>query len=257
MNSLQSLLQDNTSGSVELTLKLNQILKETKNKEDIENILYKVETHLKDFASINNYIFNIRNLLSDNKIKNLRKYFDSYEEQIIKQQKIIFKNAKPYIDNYKTFLTLSNSYTILQLLKRLNEIKKINVVVCESRPKLEGRILAQKLSDEKVITNLITDSAMSIFIPQVEAVILGADKILNNGNIINKTGSFSAAIISQYYNKPIYVIADKSKYVKKVKQGNNVEEKKNTWNVDINNTSDKIIYFEEVPAKLITKIITD
>ncbi|MCH7827824.1 MAG: hypothetical protein IIC75_07630, partial [Bacteroidetes bacterium] len=85
---LQTLLQDNTSGSVELTLKLNQILKETKNKNDIENILYKVEIHLKDFASINNYIFNIRNLLSDNKIKNLRKYFDSYEEQIIKQQEI-------------------------------------------------------------------------------------------------------------------------------------------------------------------------
>ena len=36
-----------------------------------------------------------------------------------------------------------------------------------------------------------------------------------------------------------------------------MEEKKNTWNTDINNTTDKFIYFEEVPAKLITEIITD
>ena len=128
MNSLQSLLHDNTSGSVELTLKLNQILKETKNKEEIEIILCKVENHLKDFASINNYIFTIRKLLSEDKIENLQKYFDGCDEQLLRLQEKIFENAKPCLDKYESFLTLSNSYTILQVLKRLNEIKKIGRV---------------------------------------------------------------------------------------------------------------------------------
>ncbi len=243
MNSLQSLLYDNTSGSVELTLKLNQILKGTKNKEDIENILYEVENHLKDFASINNYIFNIRKLLSEDKIENLQIFFDNYEEQLLRLQEKIFENAKPYLDQYESFLTLSNSYTILQVLKRLNEIKKIKIVVCESRPKLEGKILADKLSDGKVNVKVISDVEMSIYIPKVGAVILGADKIFNNGNIINKTGSFSAALISRYYNKPVYIIADKTKIIS--------EE-----NRDGNKTGSNI-FFEEVPVKLITKIITD
>ncbi len=243
MNSIQSLLQDNTSGSVELTLKLNQILREIQNKEDIENILYKVENHLKGFASINNYVFNIRELLSEDKIENLQNFFDSFEEEIIKQQEKIFVNTKHYLDKYDTFLTLSNSFTILQVLKRLNEIRKIKVVVCESRPKFEGEILAKKLSDENVNVKIITDAEMSVFIPKVDALILGADKIFNNGNIINKTGSFSAALISRYYDKPVYIIADKTKIISEDNRDGN--------------KTDSNIYFEEVPAKLITKIITD
>ncbi len=240
MNSLQSLLKDNTSGSIELTLKLNQILQNENNREKIDEILTKAEHHFNNFSAVINYVSNVKKFLSSNNIAGLKKYLDNFEKTLSDSNNKIFKNSKPFISNCNTFLTLSNSYTVLQVLKRLNTINKIEVYVCESRPGFEGKIFAKKLHSNNVGVSLILDSEMSTYIPKTDAVVLGADKISPNGNIINKTGSFSAASISHYYNKPVYVLADKSKYVRNEKG---------------NSTTN--IYFEEVPAKLITKIITD
>jgi len=243
MNSLKSLLNDKTSGSIELTFKLNQILQEAENKQKIENILKDAEHHLYNFATVLNYISNVKKFLLSNNIAGLKKYIDDFEKTLSDSNNKIFKNAKPYLSKCNSFLTLSNSYTILQVLKKLNTINKIEVFVCESRPALEGKILSGNLVESNENAKVITDAEMSVFIPKVDAVILGADKILPNGNVINKAGSFSAALISHYYNKPIYVLADKSKYFR-----NDKNEKDNSITK---------IYFEEVPAKLITKIITD
>lgn len=241
MNSLRSLINDKTSGSVELTLKLNQILRDTKEIKNIGAILNEVEQNLKGFSALDNYISNVNEYLSTNSVSSLQTFFNVFELEIANTINVIYEKTKLHIGNYESFLTLSNSFTIFEILKKLNTLKKIEVFVCESKPACEGLILAEKLKNFKIIVKVIKDSEMSVYIPKADVILLGIDKILNNGDIINKTGSYSAALIANNFQIPVYVIGDKSKFYKS----------------DDRNNLLKNNLFEVVPANLITKIITD
>ncbi|PIW70147.1 MAG: hypothetical protein COW08_03410 [Ignavibacteriales bacterium CG12_big_fil_rev_8_21_14_0_65_30_8] len=241
MNPLKTLVNDKTSGSLELTLKLNNILKKTKDTKEIVIILNEVEKNLKGFSAVDNYISKVNEYLSTKSVSSLQTFFNEFELEIKNTITVIFEKAKLNIGQYETFFTLSNSFTLFEVLKKLNAIKKIEVFICESEPACEGVILAEKLKSFKINLKVIKDSEMSVYIPNSDVILLGADKILNNGDIINKSGSYSAALIASTFNKPVYVIGNKSKFYKK-------DDKNNLFKSNL---------FEVVPAKLITKIITD
>jgi methylthioribose-1-phosphate isomerase len=88
-------------------------------------------------------------------------------------------------------------------------------------------------------------------------VIVGADIILENGNVVNKTGSRNAAIICRHFHKPFIVLATKDKFVNKKFYKSNQENpgeilSKRNKNIEVNN-----YYFEEIEKALVTRIITD
>ena len=117
----------------------------------------------------------------------------------------IYRNAEKLFSGFNTILTLSNSKTLLEVFKIWSKRNKnLKVIVCESRPKNEGIILAKALAQEQIKVRLITDASMSNFIAKADVVIIGADIILKNGNVVNKTGSRSAAIISKHFKKPFH-----------------------------------------------------
>jgi translation initiation factor 2B subunit (eIF-2B alpha/beta/delta family) len=77
---------------------------------------------------------------------------------------------------------------------------KLKNDVAESRPKNEGRILAKRLIKKGIPVEYITDFSAATYIPRIDAAIIGADKILANGNIVNKMGSKTLAVLCRYYN---------------------------------------------------------
>ena len=88
--------------------------------------------------------------------------------------------------------------------------KKLKVIATETRPLLQGaRITAWELKELKIPFTLITDSMAGYFMGQgdIDAVIVGADRIAANGDTANKIGTYTLAVLARENNIPFYVAA--------------------------------------------------
>jgi methylthioribose-1-phosphate isomerase len=86
----------------------------------------------------------------------------------------------------------------------------VRVYADETRPLLQGaRLTAWELMKNGIDTVLITDSTAGVVLQQqlVQAVIVGADRIAANGDIANKIGTYSLAVLAERHHVPFYVAA--------------------------------------------------
>jgi S-methyl-5-thioribose-1-phosphate isomerase len=86
----------------------------------------------------------------------------------------------------------------------------IFVWVDETRPLLQGsRLTAWELEEEKIPYAVIVDNAAGYFMHsgQVDAVIVGADRIARNGDFANKIGTYEKAVLARENGIPFYVAA--------------------------------------------------
>lgn len=84
------------------------------------------------------------------------------------------------------------------------------VWVDETRPFLQGaRLTAWELMKDEVPIKLICDNMAGHFMSrgQVDAVVVGADRITSNGDVANKIGTYSLAVLCRYHKIPFYVAA--------------------------------------------------
>jgi len=91
--------------------------------------------------------------------------------------------------------------------------KKISVFVTETRPLLQGaRLTAWELMREDIPVTLITDSMAGYFMKQnkIDCVIVGADRIAANGDVANKIGTYTLAVLARENSIPFYVAAPTS-----------------------------------------------
>ncbi len=88
--------------------------------------------------------------------------------------------------------------------------KRIHVWVDETRPFLQGaRLTAWELMQLGIPMTLITDNMAGHFMArgQVDAVFVGADRIAANGDVANKIGTYSLAVLAQAHGIPFYSVA--------------------------------------------------
>ncbi len=88
--------------------------------------------------------------------------------------------------------------------------KKLNVFADETRPFLQGaRLTAWELAKDGIPVTLITDNMAGHFIKagQIKAAIVGADRIAANGDVANKIGTYSVAVLAKENQIPFYVAA--------------------------------------------------
>ncbi len=88
--------------------------------------------------------------------------------------------------------------------------KRIHVFVDETRPVLQGaRLTAWELQQEGVPLTLITDNMAGHFMRHggIKAVFVGADRIAANGDVANKIGTYSLAVLAHAHAIPFYVVA--------------------------------------------------
>lgn len=91
--------------------------------------------------------------------------------------------------------------------------KKLHVYVDETRPVLQGaRLTAWELQREGIPLTLITDNMAAHFMHHgdIRAVFVGADRIAANGDVANKIGTYSVAVLARAHNIPFYVVAPRS-----------------------------------------------
>lgn len=254
-NKFKKIIHDKISGSSELLLQLhNHLKKEKRIIQLFPELLNELQDKFKSFRNIQRYFEDLKKELKKN--KNLDYFFNKYDAILLNVYDKIFLHCRSTLIKYSKFITISNSNTLFEILKRLKkERNKLSVTVLESRPKFEGRIMAKKLSLENIDVKLITEAMISEYVKKSDAALIGADEILKNGNIINKVGSASLAIVCKYHHVPFYVLADKNKISSK-----NHFDKKEMPPSEIWRHSSQIkivnYYFEEVDKSLITKLFT-
>ncbi|MEM2122074.1 MAG: S-methyl-5-thioribose-1-phosphate isomerase [Candidatus Bathyarchaeia archaeon] len=93
--------------------------------------------------------------------------------------------------------------------------KSVKVIATETRPLLQGsRLTVFELQEDGIPVTLITDNMVGYVMAKglVDKVIVGADRILSSGHVINKIGTLSVAIISNSFKIPFYVAAPTSTF---------------------------------------------
>lgn len=110
-----------------------------------------------------------------------------------------------------TILTLSSSSTVRSGLVAARE-RDITVVCLEGRPMNEGQGLARTLAHAGIPVILAVDAAGESLVPQVDLVLLGADAV-GDGGVVNKIGSVSLARSAASRDIPVWVAADRSKWL--------------------------------------------
>jgi len=88
--------------------------------------------------------------------------------------------------------------------------KQIEVFADETRPFLQGsRLTAWELMKDNIPTTLIADNMAGAMmrLGKIDAVIVGADRIAANGDVANKIGTYSVAVLAKEHGIPFYVAA--------------------------------------------------
>ena len=88
--------------------------------------------------------------------------------------------------------------------------KKIHVFADETRPFLQGsRLTAWELLKDGIPTTVISDNMAGAMMKQgkIRAVVVGADRIAANGDVANKIGTYSVAVLAKEHAIPFYVAA--------------------------------------------------
>ncbi len=147
--------------------------------------------------------------------------------------------------------------------------KKISVIADETRPFLQGaRLTAWEMVQENIPVTLITDNMAGYMMAQgeVDAVVVGTDRVAANGDVANKIGTYMVAVLARRHNIPFYVACPLSTIDMNIATGKDipieersVEEVKGFrdyhWaaeGVKIRNPA-----FDVTPAELVTGLITE
>lgn len=148
--------------------------------------------------------------------------------------------------------------------------KQIQVIADETRPVLQGaRLTAWELMQDKIPVTLITDNMAGSLMRQgkIHLCIVGADRIAANGDVANKIGTYSVAVLAKAHGIPFYVAAPYSTIDLKTKTGADIPiEQRNPAEVTTIHGSHPVaphgvqVYnpaFDVTPAELISGIITE
>lgn len=170
----------------------------------------------------------------------------------------ITEHARPMLTG--TLMTHSLSGTVLDVLAACAS-QLDGVIVLEGRPRYEGRDTARALAKAGIAVTLITDAQAAIFLPQCQAVVVGADSILADGGILNKAGTALLGWAARGEQKPFYVLCETLKISPQRWQGelSRLEEKEaeEVLVTPIEGVTARNFYFDYTPSRLLTHIITE
>lgn len=111
--------------------------------------------------------------------------------------------------NTGVLATIGEYGTALGVLKRAHETgKKIHVIAGETRPFLQGaRLTTWECLKNDIPVTLITDNMAGSLMRagKIQSVIVGADRVVANGDVANKIGTYSLAVLCKEHKIPFYV----------------------------------------------------
>jgi ribose 1,5-bisphosphate isomerase len=120
--------------------------------------------------------------------------------------------AKRIRDGMLIFTHCHSSTVTRMIAKAKADGKNFSVICTETRPAFQGRITAREMVELGVQTMFIVDSAARSYMGDVDLVVVGADSITSEGNVVNKIGTSGIAVLANEARKPFYVVSELLKF---------------------------------------------
>ena len=188
-------------------------------------------------------------------ISNYRQFWENAPVKIL-------ANLQKYLDlNNRTIMLHSNSGTLREVFRLMTKQEnKIHFYQTLSAPMEEGKIQARDLAAMGYRVTLIADAMAAEKLKSCDYLVLAADQ-LRSHSFINKVGTYQMAAAAQELNVPVLLLTE-SRKLNLHKEESSFEDRSRDpaeLGVDIQHQNIHIEnrYLEEIPRRLVTKIITE
>ena len=200
-------------------------------------------------------------------------------EEDIEVNRAIGKWGAEFINDGNTILTHCNAGALATggygtatapMFVAREQGKRFEVFADETRPVLQGaRLTAWELMQEGIPVTLIPDSAAGAFMKmgKIDLVIVGTDRTARNGDVANKIGTYTLAILCKEHKIPFYVAAPLSSIDFSISTGKKIpiEERScdevthilGKYQIAPDGVKARNLAFDVTPHKYITAIITE
>jgi methylthioribose-1-phosphate isomerase len=199
-------------------------------------------------------------------------------QEDIEINKAIGRWGAPFIKDGDTIITHCNAGSLATggygtatapIRMAVEQGKKIQVIADETRPVLQGaRLTAWELMEDNIPVTLITDNTAGALLRkgEIALAIVGTDRTVANGDVANKIGTYSLAVLCRENSVPFYVAAPLSSIDFSIPTGEFIpieergsEEVTHIFECHIAPAGVKVrnLAFDVTPAKYITGIITE
>ncbi len=159
---------------------------------------------------------------------------DAYRQEIVEECRRIGLAGAPRLRRASTVLTHCNAGALatVEWGTALAPIRvacergaRLTVLVDETRPLLQGsRLTAWELARDGIPHAIIVDNAAGYYLSrgEVDAVVVGADRIARNGDFANKIGTYEKAVVARENSVPFYVAAPWSTFDARCADGRSI-----------------------------------
>ena len=195
---------------------------------------------------------------------NINKQMGAFGADLLKDGDVVLTHC-----NAGALATAGHGTALGVIRSAIEQGKKINVIADETRPFLQGaRLTSWELIQDNIPVTLITDNMSGYLMSkgEIDAIIVGTDRVAANGDVANKIGTYMVAVLAKRHKIPFYVACPISTIDMSCKSGDliPIEERESNevtgyrdyqWaakGVKVRNPS-----FDVTPAKLVTALITE
>ena len=195
---------------------------------------------------------------------NINKQMGAFGADLLKDGDVVLTHC-----NAGALATAGHGTALGVIRSAVEQGKKINVIADETRPFLQGaRLTSWELIQDNIPVTLITDNMSGYLMSkgEIDAIIVGTDRVAANGDVANKIGTYMVAVLAKRHKIPFYVACPISTIDMSCKSGDliPIEEREsnevtgfreNQWaakGVKVRNPS-----FDITPAELVTALITE
>ena len=175
----------------------------------------------------------------------------------------IAQHGSELIADGDKILTHSYSSTVMAMIREASiRHKNIEVITTRSGPGGTGEQIAEELGHRRIEVTFIDDAAVGLYLPIVNKVMLGADRVCADGKVINGVGSYQVALVSERAKIPCYVLCDTLKFDPGIRSDEvDLEDREPSEVVGVGilpaGVSVKNPHFDITPLELITGVVTE
>ncbi|PRP82595.1 hypothetical protein PROFUN_04900 [Planoprotostelium fungivorum] len=178
---------------------------------------------------------------------------------------IIADSAFEFIHSNEVIMTFGGSKTVETFLKTAGSKRRFDVVVAEGLPSTKGQALALALSQAKIDTTLVPDSAIFAMMARINKVVVGTHAVMANGGLIAPAGTHLVAMAAKHHSVPFVVCTPMYKmcplFANDQETYNDMTSPSTVLPFEEVDSLDKVRVqnpaFDYIPAELVSLYITD
>jgi translation initiation factor eIF-2B subunit delta len=206
----------------------------------------------------------------DEMVSELQETMKAYQgERIEYADQAIADHACQKLYDDEVILTYGHAEVIAEILQLAAESKsrRLRVIVVDSRPLLEGRVMLEKLRKANIECSYILLNALTYVLQDVTKVLLGASALMSDGSVLGRVGTACVALAAHAQHIPVLVCSETYKISNRVQlealTGNEIgdpaavsSETLKDWK-ELDNLKLLNLVYDLTPASFVSGIVTE